>query len=112
HRAIVDVDAGDQGAVEAGGRDGLLCAGDVDVGDIDVFKMRSALFGAYLVEHYLPVGGDRIGVIACGQGRVAVGGVPVHGEEDSVADAVHGDVLNVDVFYRSAAGGGRLDVKA
>src|SRR6185312_10323158 len=44
--------------------------------------------------------------------RIAIGRIPVHGEEDGVADAIHGDVAYMDVFHGAAAGGSGFDVEA
>ena len=94
----------DQRCVGIGGdREGFLCAGGLDVPDMDFGEVREALiFGDWGGEGD-PVGWNRLRVGAFGQFGVAVGGIPIHVDRDGNRDAGKCEVVDADIGGIAAA---------
>src|ERR1700753_1459018 len=103
----------DQRLVKTGSRYRLPRAGHPDTRYINIPKMRDPFLRRLdLMQHRLPMRWDRVGVIPLWQRGITIGRVPVHGEQNSVAYAVHSDIADMDVLDGSATGSGRLYMKS
>src|ERR1700733_12621733 len=79
---------------------------------MDIAKMGEALFFGDWGGEGGPVGWDGFGVGAGGQGGVAVGGIPIHGQGDGGGYADEGEVVDANVGGVSAADFGGLEEDA
>ena len=107
---MVELEVDERGVGVGGYVEGLFGAGGFDVPDVNVGEVGEAFFrwGDGGGEGDV-VGRYGFGVDACGQGGVAVGGVPVHGDVDGDGYALEVEVVDADVLGEAAAGVGGFE---